>query len=71
VTRPDVATAHEAGFSVAPWATSDPEIMRELIASGVDAIATNHPEVLRDVLAAADTARNVVTGSSRRGSPGA
>ena len=50
VTREDVEAAHRAGLSVAPWATSDPEIMRSLIACGVDAIGTNHPDILRGVL---------------------
>ena len=45
VTREDVDTAHAAGLSVAPWATSDPSVMRELIACGVDAIGTNHPDI--------------------------
>jgi glycerophosphoryl diester phosphodiesterase len=71
VTRLDVETAHEAGLSVAPWATSDPGIMRELVAAGVDAIGTNHPDVLRDVLASANPARNVVTGPSHGGTSGA
>jgi glycerophosphoryl diester phosphodiesterase len=52
VTREDVQAAHAAGLSVAPWATSDPEILRELIECGVDAIGTNHPDVLRGVLLA-------------------
>jgi glycerophosphoryl diester phosphodiesterase len=60
VTRADVSAAHEAGLSVAPWATSDPEIMRTLIADGVDAIATNHPDLLREVLASADTPDSTV-----------
>ena len=51
VTAEDVATAHAAGLSVAPWASSDPAVLRHLIAAGVDAIGTNHPDVLRDVLA--------------------
>jgi hypothetical protein len=42
--------AHEAGLAVAPWATSDPRVLGELIAAGVDAIGTNHPDVLRRVL---------------------
>jgi glycerophosphoryl diester phosphodiesterase len=50
VTPDDVATAHAAGLSVAPWATSDPPTLRHLIACGVDAIGTNHPDVLRQVL---------------------
>jgi glycerophosphoryl diester phosphodiesterase len=50
VTAEDVATAHAAGLSVAPWASSDPAVLRHLVAAGVDAIGTNHPDVLRDVL---------------------
>jgi len=50
VTADDVARAHDSGISVAPWATSDPGILRTLIAAGVDAIGTNHPDVLRGVL---------------------
>jgi glycerophosphoryl diester phosphodiesterase len=50
VTAEDVATAHAAGLAVAPWASSDPEILRHLIACRVDAIGTNHPDVLRKVL---------------------
>jgi glycerophosphoryl diester phosphodiesterase len=47
VTREDVAAAHAAGLSVAPWTSSDPTVLRELIACGVDAIGTNHPDVLK------------------------
>lgn len=50
VTREDVAAAHAAGLSVAPWATSDPIILRQLIACGVDSIGTNHPDILRAIL---------------------
>ncbi len=50
VTSEDVLAAHTAGLAVAPWATSDPEILAELVEAGVDAIATNHPKVLRDLL---------------------
>ena len=46
ITAEDVQLAHNAGISVAPWATSDPDAMRHLIDCGVDAIATNHPDVL-------------------------
>jgi glycerophosphoryl diester phosphodiesterase len=59
VTREDVEVAHAAGLSVAPWATSDPDVMRTLIAGGVDAIGTNHPDILRDVLVSAGKARGV------------
>ena len=57
VTREDVDTAHAAGLSVAPWATSDPSVMRELIACGVDAIGTNHPDILQEVLHSVATSR--------------
>jgi glycerophosphoryl diester phosphodiesterase len=50
VTAEDVLMAHEAGLAVAPWATSDPRVLGELIAAGVDAIGTNHPDILRQVL---------------------
>jgi glycerophosphoryl diester phosphodiesterase len=50
VTREDVNQAHAAGLSVAPWATSDPVILEQLIAAGVDGIGTNHPDVLRKLL---------------------
>ena len=50
VTPEDVRVAHEAGLAVAPWATSDPEVLRSLITAGVDAIGTNHPDILRQVL---------------------
>jgi glycerophosphoryl diester phosphodiesterase len=50
VTREDVALAHEAGLSVAPWASSDPVVLKTLVEAGVDAIGTNHPDVLRQVL---------------------
>jgi glycerophosphoryl diester phosphodiesterase len=50
VTSEDVHVAHEAGLAVAPWATSDPQVLRHLIAAGVDGIGTNHPDVLRGIL---------------------
>src|ERR1700716_3247045 len=50
VTSADVQVAHNAGLAVAPWATSDPAILRHLIDAGVDAIGTNHPDVLRGIL---------------------
>ena len=46
----DVSVAHTAGLSVAPWASSDPVVLRHLVDCGVDAIGTNHPDVLRDVI---------------------
>jgi glycerophosphoryl diester phosphodiesterase len=50
VTAEDVAHAHEQGLSVAPWATSDPTVLKHLVRCGVDAIGTNHPDVLKQVL---------------------
>ncbi|MGI9148055.1 MAG: glycerophosphodiester phosphodiesterase [Chloroflexota bacterium] len=50
VTPEDVRAAHTAGLAVAPWATSDPQILARLIEAGVDAIGTNHPDILRDIL---------------------
>jgi glycerophosphoryl diester phosphodiesterase len=50
VTASDVAAVHAAGLSVAPWASSDPDVLRSLIAAGADAIGTNHPDILRDVI---------------------
>jgi glycerophosphoryl diester phosphodiesterase len=50
VTPEDVREAHAAGLVVAPWATSDPGVLRRLIAAGVDAIGTNHPDVLHAIL---------------------
>jgi glycerophosphoryl diester phosphodiesterase len=50
VTRDDVRLAHEAGLAVAPWESSNPEVLERLIAAGVDAIGTNYPDVLRQVL---------------------
>jgi len=55
----DVAAAHAAGLSVAPWASSDPAVLRHMIAAGVDAIGTNHPDVLRDVLRSSPPAPGV------------
>jgi glycerophosphoryl diester phosphodiesterase len=51
ITSDDVRAAHAAGLSVAPWATSDPAVLRHLIDSGVDGIGTNHPDVLSQILA--------------------
>jgi glycerophosphoryl diester phosphodiesterase len=52
VTHEDVKAAHEAGLAVAPWASSDPEVLEQLVQCGVDAIGTNHPDVLKNVLGA-------------------
>jgi glycerophosphoryl diester phosphodiesterase len=68
VTAEDVARAHAEGLSVAPWASSDPDVLRSLIANGVDAIGTNHPDVLRRVIASVVDAPSVGT-TSRGGRP--
>jgi len=59
VTAADVAAAHAAGLSVAPWASSDPEVLRHLVAARVDAIGTNHPDILRDFLRLGSSAAGV------------
>jgi glycerophosphoryl diester phosphodiesterase len=40
----DVRRAHAAGLSVHPWATSEPDEIRALLAMGVDSICSNHPD---------------------------
>jgi glycerophosphoryl diester phosphodiesterase len=71
VRREDVASAHAAGLSVAPWTTSDPQAMRQLIACGVDAIGTNHPDILVDVLNSVDNNRSVGAFAKEKGSSAA
>jgi glycerophosphoryl diester phosphodiesterase len=53
VTSEDIRAAHAAGLAVAPWATSDPEVLARLVEAGVDGIGTNHPDILRNMLAEA------------------
>jgi glycerophosphoryl diester phosphodiesterase len=67
VTTEDVETAHKQGLAVAPWATSDPDVLKNLIACGVDAIGTNHPEVLREVLGSAADATGTSSFQQRVG----
>jgi glycerophosphoryl diester phosphodiesterase len=50
VVQDEVDAAHAAGLKFGTWATSEPSVLRALVASGVDAIATNHPDVLRRLL---------------------
>lgn len=50
VTRKDVQLAHEADLAVAPWASSDPTVLRHLVECDVDAIGTNHPDILKTVI---------------------
>jgi glycerophosphoryl diester phosphodiesterase len=45
------ADAHARGLKVLVWTVDAPEVMRTLIAPGVDGILTNYPARLRDVLA--------------------
>ena len=40
-----LAAAHEAGLEVIPWTVNDPEVMRRLIALGVDGIITDRPDL--------------------------
>jgi glycerophosphoryl diester phosphodiesterase len=47
VTPDDVQRAHAEGIAVAPWVSSDPLVLQQLVGAGVDAIGTNHPDVLR------------------------
>jgi len=41
----DVRLAHQAGMSVHCWASSDPHVIRRLVAMDVDSITTNDPDV--------------------------
>jgi glycerophosphoryl diester phosphodiesterase len=43
-------TAHARGLQVLVWTVDDPDLMRKLIAGGVDGIMTNYPDRLREVL---------------------
>ncbi|MFN0070700.1 MAG: glycerophosphodiester phosphodiesterase [Chloroflexota bacterium] len=46
----DVRLAHRAGLSVHPWTTSDPAVVRQLLAMDVDSITTNHPDRVAEAL---------------------
>ena len=46
----DVRLAHQAGLSVHPWATSDPRVIRQLVAIDVDSITSNDPDVVAEML---------------------
>jgi glycerophosphoryl diester phosphodiesterase len=59
VLQEDVEAAHAAGLAVAPWATSDPTVLRRLLDYGVDSICTNHPDILRDIVVSARKSRGV------------
>jgi glycerophosphoryl diester phosphodiesterase len=70
VTREDVVLAHEAGLAVLPWAPSEPSVLSDLIAAGVDGIATNHPDMLRRALDESGS-RTSVKGSAAQAAPAA
>jgi glycerophosphoryl diester phosphodiesterase len=40
-----VTEAHDAGLAVNVWTVDDPDVMRRLVAIGVDGICTNDPEL--------------------------
>lgn len=46
----DVRAAHACGLAYVPWTTSDVDIIRALIAAGVDGICSNHPDTPRRLL---------------------
>jgi glycerophosphoryl diester phosphodiesterase len=46
----DVRAVHARGLGYATWATSDPAVLRELVAAGVDGIVTDHPDILLGLL---------------------
>lgn len=45
-----VDRAHGLGLQVIPWTINDAEVMRTLIAAGVDGIITDYPSTLRTVM---------------------
>jgi glycerophosphoryl diester phosphodiesterase len=45
-----VAQAHRNGLLVNTWTVNEPELIRQVIATGVDAIITNYPERVRECL---------------------
>lgn len=49
VERHVVATAKEQGFNVLTWTVNDVEVMRELVARGVDGIISDFPERFGEV----------------------
>jgi glycerophosphoryl diester phosphodiesterase len=66
VTPDDVQRAHANGIGVAPWVSSDPRVLTQLIAAGVDGVGTNHPDVLRKIVDERQGAANQASGSSPR-----
>jgi glycerophosphoryl diester phosphodiesterase len=54
-----VREAHERGIRVGTWTVDDPDLLRDLFAMGVDAVATNVPEMavpIRDAFRAGQIA---------------
>ncbi|NEE00778.1 glycerophosphodiester phosphodiesterase family protein [Phytoactinopolyspora halotolerans] len=47
-----VTRAHQRGLRLVVWTVDDPDVMRRLIAAGVDGIITDRPDVLREVMIA-------------------
>lgn len=52
VNRDFVEKAHKANKQVHVWTVDDPNLMKKLIADGVDSIITNRPDILWEVLQA-------------------
>ncbi len=46
-----VATVHGGGGAVYAWTADVPELIRRLLATGVDGVCTNRPDVARQVIA--------------------
>jgi glycerophosphoryl diester phosphodiesterase len=45
-----IDAVHRAGHRIYTWTVDEPDLMRELIGLGVDAICTNRPDVAREIL---------------------
>lgn len=48
--RAYIGRMHSLGHEVHTWTVDDPEVMRSLIAAGIDGILTNRPAVLRRII---------------------
>src|SRR5271170_879152 len=58
----NVKTLHAAGFKVVPWTTNDPEMIKALIALGVDGITSDRPNLPQKVVAEIRAAGNPLRG---------
>lgn len=47
-----VASSHAAGLPVIPWTVNHPELVLEVLATGVDGVCTDRPDLVRATLAA-------------------